>query len=59
MASFEGPTMRSELQDISIGVDFGTTNTVVAFAGPEGEAKALQFTQNGIAHRTYNSALCF
>jgi hypothetical chaperone protein len=51
--------MRSELQDISIGIDFGTTNTVVALAGREGEAEALQFSQNGIVHRTYNSALCF
>lgn len=51
--------MHSDTADISIGIDFGTTNTVVAFAGPEGEAEALQFTQNGVAHRTYNSALCF
>lgn len=45
--------------DISIGIDFGTTNTVIALAGPDGEAEALRFTQNGIVHRTYNSALCF
>lgn len=51
--------MNNDTADISIGIDFGTTNTVVAFAGPEGEAEALQFTQNGIVHRTYNSALCF
>lgn len=51
--------MNSDTADISIGIDFGTTNTVVAFAGPEGEAEALQFTQNGVVHRTYNSALCF
>src|SRR5690242_1861567 len=59
MTVVEGPTMRSELHDISIGIDFGTTNTVVAFAGHDGEAEALQFTQDGIVHRTYNSALCF
>ena len=51
--------MRNEPRDISIGIDFGTTNTVVAFAGPDGEAEALQFTRNGVVHRTYNSALCF
>jgi hypothetical chaperone protein len=44
---------------ISIGIDFGTTNTVIALVGPDGEAQALQFTHNGIVHRTYNSALCF
>lgn len=51
--------MNGDLADISIGIDFGTTNTVVAFAGPNGEAEALQFTQDGLVHRTYNSALCF
>ncbi|MGE3876000.1 MAG: Hsp70 family protein, partial [Parvibaculaceae bacterium] len=51
--------MHSEHADISIGIDFGTTNTVIALAGPEGEAEALQFTQDGVVHRTYNSALCF
>lgn len=45
--------------DISIGIDFGTTNTVIAVAGPDDQAAALQFTHNGIVHRTYNSALCF
>ena len=45
--------------DISIGIDFGTTNTVIAMAGPDGAASALQFTHNGVVHRTYNSALCF
>jgi len=51
--------MHSDPADISIGIDFGTTNTVVALAGPEGEAEAIQFTQGGVVHRTYNSALCF
>ena len=46
-------------QTISIGIDFGTTNTVVAIAGWDGKAEAVQFTQNGIAHRTFPSALCF
>ncbi len=45
--------------DISLGIDFGTTNTVVAVAGPDGEASALKFTHAGIVERTYNSALCF
>jgi len=51
--------MNSTPDDISIGIDFGTTNTVIALAGPDGEAEALRFTQNGVVHRTYNSALCF
>ncbi|WP_119388724.1 Hsp70 family protein [Taklimakanibacter lacteus] len=51
--------MPTALDDISIGIDFGTTNTVVALAGPDGEASALQFDHAGIVHRTYNTALCF
>ena len=43
--------MHSDPADISIGIDFGTTNTVIALAGPEGEAEALQFTQDGVVHR--------
>lgn len=32
---------------------------MIALAGADGEASALRFTHDGIAHRTYNSALCF
>src|SRR5690349_14774577 len=45
--------MTSAPDDMSIGTDFGTTNTVIALAGPAGAAEALRFTQNGIVHRTY------
>jgi hypothetical chaperone protein len=51
--------MKNSVDDVSIGIDFGTTNTVIAVAGPDGQASALQFTHDGIVHRTYNSALCF
>src|SRR5262245_6684907 len=46
-------------QEISIGIDFGTTNTVIAFAGADGFSEAVRFTQDGLVHRTYQSALCF
>ena len=43
----------------SFGVDFGTTNTVVARAGTDGSLDAIVFEHRGVAHDTYPSALCF
>jgi hypothetical protein len=43
----------------SIGIDFGTTNTVVAIADPDGHTEALKFDCGGELFRVYMSALCF
>ncbi len=43
----------------SIGIDFGTTNTVVAIADPDGRTEALKFDCGGELFRVYMSALCF
>ncbi len=32
--------MKSSAEPVSIGIDFGTSNTVVALAGPDGRAEA-------------------
>lgn len=44
---------------LSIGVDFGTSNTVVALATGDGKVEAIRFHHGGVAHSVYASALCF
>ncbi|MCU0820118.1 MAG: Hsp70 family protein [Beijerinckiaceae bacterium] len=51
--------MSSATPAASIGIDFGTSNTVVAIATPDGAVESLRFEHGGIAHGVYASALCF
>ncbi len=43
----------------SIGIDFGTSNTVVAVATGDGRVETLRFEHGDVAHTVYASALCF
>jgi hypothetical chaperone protein len=43
----------------SIGVDFGTTNTVVAIATPDGAVETLRFDHAEFGGSIFMSALCF
>lgn len=45
--------------DTAIGIDFGTTNTVIALAGPDGKARAVTFEHGSESLRVFLSALCF
>jgi len=45
--------------DMSIGIDFGTSNTVVALADREGRVEAIRFDHNGSSHKVFVTALCF
>jgi hypothetical chaperone protein len=45
--------------DISIGIDFGTTNTVIALARPGGAVRAVAFRDDRELSDLYRSVLCF
>ena len=49
----------SASQDFSIGIDFGTSNTVVAIADSHGNVNALTFDHGGESLKVYVTALCF
>src|ERR1700722_1918220 len=51
--------MRNNADASSIAVDFGTSNTVVAVATPEGGLEAITFDHGVELLRVYMSALCF
>jgi hypothetical chaperone protein len=44
---------------MSIGIDFGTSNTVVALAGSDGRTEAIRFRHQGADLKIYVTALCF
>lgn len=44
---------------LSIGLDFGTTNTVATMVNAAGQAEAIQFAHKGQALDAFRSVLCF
>jgi len=49
----------SSPSNVSIGIDFGTSNTVVAVAGRDGPARVVRFTHKDETLTTFMSALCW
>ncbi len=43
----------------AIGIDFGTTNTVIAVTDDDGRANVLTYAHQNQTYRTFQSALCF
>lgn len=54
-----GYSMSSAPPAASIGIDFGTSNTVVAMATADGRVETIRFEHGGTAESAYASALCF
>jgi hypothetical chaperone protein len=50
---------RASANTVSIGIDFGTTNTVVALARPGGEVEAVRFAHDTMPGAIFMTALCF
>ena len=44
---------------LSLGLDFGTTNTVATVVNARGQAEAIQFDHKGEAFDAFRSVLCF
>jgi hypothetical chaperone protein len=44
---------------LSIGLDFGTTNTVATIINAQGQAEAVHFAHDGVAFDAFRSVLCF
>ena len=44
---------------LAIGVDFGTTNTVVAIADAAGAVRPVRFSHADVVHEIFRSALCY
>jgi len=44
---------------LSIGLDFGTTNTVATMVNPQGHVEAVHFTHDNEAFDAFRSVLCF
>ncbi|MFD2204147.1 Hsp70 family protein [Kiloniella antarctica] len=47
------------MSDFSIGIDFGTTNTVIALAERDKPVRSVKFKHNDIFHDVYRSLLCY
>lgn len=53
------PDLEAALRDMTIGIDFGTTNTVVGLAAPDRPTRVVTFDHGDILHDVYRSAICF
>jgi len=56
-ASAQEPTMSKPAP--TLGLDFGTTNSVAALAGPGGQAEAITFSHEDATFAACRSVLCF
>ncbi len=51
--------MTDSLTAETVGLDFGTTNTVVALGDADGDTRLVQFGPDAASSAVFRSALCF
>ncbi|MGO1161053.1 Hsp70 family protein [Brucella pseudogrignonensis] len=49
----------SQFSGVTMGIDFGTTNTVLSLASPDGSTAVLSVPKDGVDVTGYRSILCF
>ncbi|OYR20212.1 Hsp70 family protein [Brucella thiophenivorans] len=52
-------TSQSRFDGVTMGIDFGTTNTVLSLASPDGSTAVLSVPKDGVDVTGYRSILCF
>ncbi|CAN7142399.1 MULTISPECIES: Hsp70 family protein [Brucella] len=50
---------QSQFDGVTLGIDFGTTNTVLSLASPDGSTAVLSVPKDGVDITGYRSILCF
>lgn len=51
--------MDRDVRPATLGLDFGTTNTVVALANGRGDSHLIEFSHEGACDAVFRTALCF
>jgi hypothetical chaperone protein len=59
MRAFFAPRIPSSMRPLSVGVDFGTSNTVIAIVGADSSSAVLKVTSRAGAGTALPSILCF
>ena len=50
---------QSQFNGVTLGIDFGTTNTVLSLASPDGTTAVMSVPKDGVDITGYRSILCF
>ncbi|MDH7793450.1 Hsp70 family protein [Ochrobactrum sp. AN78] len=59
MTKAEQGQSESQFNGVTLGIDFGTTNTVLSLASPDGTTAVLSVPKDGVDITGYRSILCF
>ncbi len=59
MTKAEQGQSKRQFNGVTLGIDFGTTNTVLSLASPDGTTAVLSVPKDGVDITGYRSILCF